>query len=106
MLSSNIFGEEQPSTYTTELPTLVNFETISIIGRNIFDSPGSISNAQTTPTTNLQPTLDQMQYYNNYAAAMYCEGLEKLDCTPCKQFKKDVDEYKGEWSTRLDYSNK
>lgn len=62
----------------------------------LFDGPESVTNAQTTPTSNLRPTLKQMMYYNYYAAAMYCQyQLSDLSCEYCKKFKCDVDTYKG-----------
>jgi len=58
---------------------------------NSLDGPSNVSHASTTPTTNSQPTLTEMEYYNNYAAAMYCQyELNNLSCTPCQKFKDDV----------------
>ncbi|KAJ6648388.1 Lipase [Pseudolycoriella hygida] len=58
---------------------------------DFLDGPKSVSNAKTTPTTNTQPILDQIKYYNFYAAAMYCQyQLNDLSCTPCQEFVKDV----------------
>jgi hypothetical protein len=58
---------------------------------DFLDGPARISHALTTPTTNSQPTLAEMEYYTYYAAAMYCQyELNDLSCTPCAKFKKDV----------------
>ncbi|KAG4067502.1 hypothetical protein HA402_002779 [Bradysia odoriphaga] len=58
---------------------------------NLLDGPSCVSHASTTPTTNSQPTLTEMEYYTYYAAAMYCQyELNDLSCTPCQKFKSDV----------------
>lgn len=63
---------------------------------NLFDEPYTVSNAETTPTTNSEPTVDQMMYYNYYAASMYCPyELKNLTCEYCQKFKNDVDNHTG-----------
>lgn len=63
---------------------------------DLFDGPPRISNAPTKPTTNLKPTVEQMMYYNYYAASMYCQyQLNDLSCLYCKKFKNDVDKHTG-----------
>lgn len=89
-LSPIVFGEILPSTDTLAV--------LKLLSNNLdaLDGPATISHANTTPTTNLQPTLEQIQYYNNYAAAMYCQyQLNDLSCDPCKKFKDDVLKHTG-----------
>lgn len=62
----------------------------------LFDGPANICYATTTAATNLKPTLQQMMYYNYYAASMYCQyQLSDLSCEYCQKFKYDVDLFKG-----------
>lgn len=91
-MSLSAFGQLAPSTDTAAVINLV--PTLNFL--NLLDGPSSISHGQTTPTTNSIPTLTQMKYYNNYAAAMYCQDdLDDLSCTPCQQFVNDVYDHTG-----------
>lgn len=61
-----------------------------------FDGPASISNAQTTVNKNKFPTLEQMMYYNYYAASTYYGyDHDDLTCEYCFKFKDDVCDHKG-----------
>lgn len=63
---------------------------------DLFDMPYSVSNAPTTPSTTIKPTLDQMKYYNYYTASMYCPyELEELSCEYCQRFKNDIVNHTG-----------
>ncbi len=60
----------------------------------LFDGPGSISNAPTKQNKNIQPSLEQLKYYNYYSAAMYYGyGHHDLSCDYCLKFRCDVDEH-------------
>jgi len=57
----------------------------------LFDGPASISNARTAINKNKLPTLEQMQYYNYYAASMYYPyDHHDLSCEYCLKYKDDV----------------
>lgn len=91
-------GENLPSPDTEAIMKFVPF----VNSANFLDGPSRISNALTTPTTNTQPTLAEMKYYNYYAAAMYCQyELNSLNCTSCQKFKKDVNDHTGKMSRPL-----
>ncbi len=93
ILPPSAFGQIEPSSDTLSVMNLAS--TLNFVP--VFDGPADIAHADTIPTTNTQPTLELMQYYNYYAAAMYCQyELETLSCDLCKKFKNDVYDKTGE----------
>ncbi|XP_037039210.1 lipase-like [Bradysia coprophila] len=64
------------------------------LGGLLFDGPASISNAPTTTNQNILPNLDQMMYYNYYAASTYyAYDHDDLSCEYCLKFSGDVDDH-------------
>lgn len=94
LLSTSTLGQNPPSNDTK---TLINYISAFVSDYvQLLDGPLSVSCAATTPTTNKRPTLDQILYYNNYAAAMYCQyELNDLSCDICQEFNKDVFAHTG-----------
>src|ERR1700761_6084937 len=90
IMSVGGFGENTPSTDTYAFMALVP----TLNAANFLDGPANISHAPTTPTTNSEPTLDDMQYYNYISAAMYCQyQLNDLSCDYCRYFEEDIFDY-------------
>lgn len=86
------FGQSLPSADTLALAKLIPY--LNPIDNYVFDGPAKICHAPTTPSTAGKPTLDQMKYYNYYAASMYCQyQLKDLSCKFCQFFKKDVNTF-------------
>lgn len=62
----------------------------------LLDGPASISNAPITLNRNKLPTVDQLKYYNYYAASTYyAYALCNLTCEYCLKFRNDVKKHKG-----------
>lgn len=86
-------AQSTPSTDTLVLNELIPSLNVTNF---LLNGPDEVSYARTTPTTNIKPSKKQMMYYNYYCAAMYCKyQLEDLSCNYCKQFKYNVDKWKG-----------
>ncbi|XP_037038648.1 lipase-like [Bradysia coprophila] len=86
-----VFGEQYtPGSNEYLLQTLSPL--LNPLNGLLFDGPSSASNARTTTRNrNKLPTLEQMQYYNYYAASMYYGyGHANLTCDYCLKFKKNV----------------
>lgn len=82
-----------PSNDTYLLAKLI--PTLNPLNNYMFDGPAEISQAPTSTKT-ITPNLDQMMYYNYYAAAMYCQYyLEDLSCVFCDKFSDDVSAHAG-----------
>ncbi|KAJ6641353.1 Tonsoku-like protein, partial [Pseudolycoriella hygida] len=84
------------TTFTPSNDTYLLAELIPILrplNNYMFDGPAHISQAPTSTKTTT-PTLDEMMYYNYYAASMYCQYyLNDLSCVFCDKFRADVDAY-------------
>lgn len=92
IISLGTFAQILPSSDTLAVLNLA--PTLNSV--DFLDGPSSVSHASTIPTTNSQPTLTEMKYYNYYAAAMYCQyQLNDLSCTTCQKFKSDVYDHTG-----------
>lgn len=65
-------------------------------GGPLFEGPAFISNAPTKPNRNILPKLEQMKYYNYYAAATYyAYDHNDLSCEYCLKFRDDLDDHIG-----------
>lgn len=94
MVVLGTYGQNLPSADTLALANLLPY--LSPIDNYLFDGPAEIVNAPTTPSTAAKPTLDNMMYYNYYAASMYCQyQLNDLSCKFCQHFKDNVNLYAG-----------
>lgn len=91
-ISAEVYTPETDAYVLSALQPLLN----PLLGELIFDGPHSISNAPTRPSKNKLPTLKQMKYYMNYAAAThFAYNHKNLDCEYCLRFKKDIADHKG-----------
>lgn len=95
VIASKAFGEQYTPGSNEYLLQAVN-PVLHPLNGLVFDGPASISNARpTTPNKNKLPTLEQMQYYNYYAASMYY-GYDHhdLSCEYCLKYRPDVCHHK------------
>jgi len=89
VMTLRTLGQNLPSNDT--LAVLALFPNSSMT--NFLDGPGSVSHQLTTPTTNSEPSLQDLIYYNYYAAAVYCVDGKGLNCSSCQNFKNDIYNY-------------
>lgn len=67
-----------------------------------FDGPKSISSQLTTLSSNRLPTIDQMMYYNYYAASTYyIYDHGDFSCKWCLKVKPDLTDYEGNRNVNL-----
>lgn len=96
MLVLNTLGEDNgnlPSAedYLSGIQQLI--PTFNVI--NVFDGPSSISSAKITSSIKvMQPSVEQMMYYNYYTSAVNCAFIMKnLNCFYCERIKGDIKDY-------------